>query len=57
MLRDNEAMYFLAPTDADASRRFYEGVLGLQLVADEHVGLQAYGHHRQERGFPGSGIR
>ncbi len=39
MLRDNEAIYFLATTDADVSRQFYERVLGLQLVADEHFAL------------------
>jgi catechol 2,3-dioxygenase-like lactoylglutathione lyase family enzyme len=39
MLRDNEAIYFLATTDVVASRGFYEGTLGLRLVADEHFAL------------------
>lgn len=39
MLRDNEAVYFLATTDVAASRGFYEGTLGLRLVADEHFAL------------------
>jgi catechol 2,3-dioxygenase-like lactoylglutathione lyase family enzyme len=39
MLRDNEAVYFLATTDVAAARGFFEGTLGLRLVADEHFAL------------------
>jgi len=39
MLRENEAVYFLATTDVAAARVFFEGTLGLRLVADEHFAL------------------
>jgi len=39
MLRENEAVYFLATTDVAAARGFFEETLGLRLVADEHFAL------------------
>jgi hypothetical protein len=39
MLRDSEAIYFLATIEVGAVRKFYEDTLGLRLVADEHFAL------------------
>jgi catechol 2,3-dioxygenase-like lactoylglutathione lyase family enzyme len=39
MLRNFDAISFLATTDAAVSRAFYEDVLGLRLVSDEHFAL------------------
>lgn len=39
MLTYDNAISFVATRDADAARAFYEGTLGLRLVADEHFAL------------------
>jgi catechol 2,3-dioxygenase-like lactoylglutathione lyase family enzyme len=39
MLTTNSAISFVATRDSSAARAFYEGVLGLRLVADEHFAL------------------
>lgn len=39
MLRDSPSIAFVATTDAPRARGFYEGVLGLRLVADEPFAL------------------
>ena len=39
MLTSNNAISFVATRNADAARSFYEGTLGLRLVADEHFAL------------------
>ena len=39
MLRVSQVMAFVATTDAGRTRAFYEGVLGLRLVADEPYAL------------------
>jgi catechol 2,3-dioxygenase-like lactoylglutathione lyase family enzyme len=39
MLTNNNAISFVATRDASAARSFYEGTLGLRLVADEHFAL------------------
>jgi len=39
VLTDNDAISFVATRDAPAARAFYEGTLGLRLVADEHFAL------------------
>lgn len=39
MLTYNNAISFVATRDATTARSFYEGTLGLQLVADEHFAL------------------
>jgi len=39
MLTHNNAISFVATRDAEKARVFYEGVLGLRLVAEEHFAL------------------
>jgi catechol 2,3-dioxygenase-like lactoylglutathione lyase family enzyme len=39
MLTHNNAISFVATRNASAARSFYEGTLGLPLVADEHFAL------------------
>jgi catechol 2,3-dioxygenase-like lactoylglutathione lyase family enzyme len=39
MLTHNNAISFVATRNASAARSFYEGTLGLTLVADEHFAL------------------
>lgn len=39
MLTTNNAISFVATRDPSAARSFYEGTLGLRLVADEHFAL------------------
>jgi len=39
MLSNNNPVSFIATRDADASRKFYQEVLGLTLVADEYFAL------------------
>jgi catechol 2,3-dioxygenase-like lactoylglutathione lyase family enzyme len=39
VLTRNDAISFVATRDATAARTFYEGVLGLKLVSDEHFAL------------------
>lgn len=39
MLGSSDVVAFVATTDADRARQFYEGVLGLRLVADEPFAL------------------
>lgn len=39
MLKDSDSVSFVATLDAAISRAFYEGSLGLNLIADEHFAL------------------
>jgi catechol 2,3-dioxygenase-like lactoylglutathione lyase family enzyme len=39
VLRDDEAIHFVATVDAPRARAFYEATLGLRLVADEYFAL------------------
>jgi catechol 2,3-dioxygenase-like lactoylglutathione lyase family enzyme len=39
MLRDNNAIAFVATLNPEAARKFYEGVLGLHFIADEYFAL------------------
>jgi len=39
LLSNNDPVSFIATRDADASREFYQEVLGLKLVADEYFAL------------------
>ena len=39
MLGESKAIVFLATTQPEAARQFYEAVLGLRFIADEHFAL------------------